>query len=103
MKKVFSTVTALLAAAALLAGCKNKDALVDDDRGNGEGTSSQSMSDTMSTGSESDYDPVTSETGDVDGDGFLEEMGTDINDIVDDVVTGAEDIVDDALDVVDGR
>ncbi|MCH5192699.1 MAG: hypothetical protein J1F11_01975 [Oscillospiraceae bacterium] len=100
MKKVFSTVAALLSAAALFAGCKTNDALVDKDKGNGEGTTS--MNDTMSTGSESVTD-ITSETGDVDGDGFLEELGTDINDIVDDVVTGAEDIADDALDAVDGR
>ena len=100
MKKVFSTAAALLAAAAMFTGCKNKDTLVDDDRNNGEGMTSQT---TMSTGSESFSDTVTSETGDVDGDGFLEELGTDINDIVDDVVTGAEDIADDALDAVDGR
>ena len=104
MKKVISTAAALLAASAIFAGCKDKDKLVDDDRTNGEGTSvSQDMNDTMSTGSESDSDVRSSETGDVDGDGFLEELGTDINDIVDDVVTGAEDIADDALDAVDGR
>ncbi|MCH5349357.1 MAG: hypothetical protein J1E40_08550 [Oscillospiraceae bacterium] len=103
MKKVFSTAAALLAAAALFAGCKDNEKLVDD-KGNGEGTSAtESMNDTMSTGSESYSDAESSETGDVDGDGFLEEFGTDVNDIVDDVVTGAEDIVSDVLDVGDGR
>ena len=103
MKKVISTAAALLAASAMFAGCNDKDKLVDD-KDNGGGTSiSQDMNDTMSTGSESDSDVRSSETGDVDGDGFLEELGTDINDIVDDVVTGAEDIADDALDAVDGR
>ena len=103
MKKVISTAAALLAASALFAGCNDKNKLVDDKAG-GEGTSvSQDMNDTTSTGSESDSDVRSSETGDVDGDGFLEELGTDINDIVDDVVTGAEDIADDALDAVDGR
>lgn len=53
------------------------------------------------TGSES-QSGSTSETGDIDGDGLLEELGTDVNDIVDDVVTGAEDIVGDVLDGADG-
>ena len=103
MKKVISTAAALLAASAIFAGCKDKDKLVDDDKIKDETSLSQDMNDTMSTGSESDSDARSSETGDVDGDGFLEELGTDINDIVDDVVTGAEDIADDALDAVDGR
>ncbi len=59
------------------------------------------MSDTM-TGSDSQSDGMNSETGDIDGDGLLEELGTDVNDIVDDVVTGAEDIVGDVLDGGDG-
>lgn len=36
-------------------------------------------------------------TGDVDGDGFVEDIVTEAGDIVNDVVTGAEDIVDDVL------
>ena len=103
MKKVISTAAALLAASAIFAGCKDKDKLVDDDKIKDETSLSQDMNDTEPTESESESDAISSETGDVDGDGFLEELGTDINDIVDDVVTGAEDIADDALDAVDGR
>ena len=103
MKKVISTAAALLAASAIFAGCKDKDKLVDDDKIKDETSLSQDMNDTEPTVSESESDAISSETGDVDGDGFLEELGTDINDIVDDVVTGAEDIADDALDAVDGR
>ena len=103
MKKVISTAAVLLAASAIFAGCKDKDKLVDDDKIKDETSLSQDMNDTEPTESESESDAISSETGDVDGDGFLEELGTDINDIVDDVVTGAEDIADDALDAVDGR
>ena len=100
MKKVFSTAAVLLAASALFAGCNEKDKLIDDKTGGGTSVS-QDMNDTMPTDSGSDI--KSSETGDVDGDGFLEELGTDINEIVDDVVTGAENVADDALDAVDGR
>lgn len=60
------------------------------------------MSETL-TGSESHSDGMNSGTGDIDGDGLLEELGTDVNDIVDDVVTGAEDIVGDVLDGGNGN
>ena len=36
-------------------------------------------------------------TGDIDGDGFIEDVVTGAEDIVDDAVTGAEDIIDDIL------
>ncbi|MDE6746976.1 MAG: hypothetical protein K2J72_10125, partial [Oscillospiraceae bacterium] len=56
----------------------------------------------MENGENGSYDVVyLSILGDVDGDGFLEELGTDVNDMVDDVVTDAEGIVNDVLDVGD--
>lgn len=39
----------------------------------------------------------TGMTGDIDGDGFIEDVVTGAEDIVDDAVTGAEDIVEDII------
>lgn len=55
---------------------------------------------TDTTGSESVTSASTGEThmtGDIDGDGMIEDVVTGAEDIVDDVVTGAEDIVDDII------
>ncbi len=105
MKKIISGITALLAAAVMLTGCSkdNKSGNADgvkNDRTDSQTTTSQSQTTTESQTQNSSSD---SETGDVDGDGLLEELGTDVNDMVDDVVTDAEGIVNDVLDVGDNN
>lgn len=96
MKKFIFAAAAL--AAVMLTGCTS-----DKKSGNADGsqtgsgsqtTTSQSVTTTVSQSDTSG----SSATGDVDGDGFLEELGTDVNDMVSDVVSGAEGVVDDVLD-----
>lgn len=104
MKKTILGITALLAAAVMLTGCSNDnksgnaDGMNNNQSNNSQTTTSQSQT---TTESQTHNDSSHSETGDVDGDGFLEELGTDVNDMVDDVVTDAEGIVSDVLDVGD--
>lgn len=99
MKKIISGITALLAAAVMLTGCSkdSKSGNADNMQGS-QTTTSQSQT---TTESQTQNSSSNSETGDVDGDGLLEELGTDVNDMVDDVVTDAEGIVNDVLDVGD--
>lgn len=96
MKKLFSAVIAISAAAVMLTGCSGKD-----DAGNNTETSSDqtttSQSQTTTMSKSRSETAMTSKTGDVDGDGLIEELGTDVNDMVEDVVTGAEDIAGDIL------
>lgn len=99
MKKFIFAAAAL--AAVMLTGCSG-----DKKSGNADGsqtgsesqtTTSQSVTTTVSQ-SDMSSNIDSSATGDIDGDGFLEELGTDVNDMADDVVSGAEGVVDDVLD-----
>ena len=98
MKKLVTAAIALSAAAVMLTGCSrgNKAANDTQTQTQSQTTTSQSQTTTHSE-SVTESHTVTSHTGDVDGDGLIEELGTDVNDIVSDVVTGAEDIAGDIL------
>lgn len=100
MKKFIFAVAAL--AAIMLTGCSS-----DKKSGNADGsqtgigsqtTTSQSVTTTVSQSTTVSSNTGSSATGDIDGDGLLEELGTDVNDMVSDVVSGAEGVVDDVLD-----
>lgn len=88
-------IAAALLSAFALTGCGKNDNMLN------SGTSSSSSSSSQTTTSLSDTErteeETTIKTGDVDGDGFIEDIVTDAGDIVNDVVTGAEDVVDDIL------
>lgn len=103
--------TALIAAAALsavlaLTGCGRADNNTNTNGGMSSTTSNSSQTTTNSSANTTqssnntngnENNETTRTTGDIDGDGFIEEIVTEAGDIVNDVVTGAEDIVDNAL------
>ncbi len=87
-------VAALLTAFALTGCGKN------DNTSNGGTTSTGSSAPQITTSlsdTERAEEETTVQTGDVDGDGFIEDIVTEAGDIVNDAVTGAEDVVDDIL------
>lgn len=107
--------TALIAAAALSAvlaftGCGRADNNTNTNGGMSSATSNSSQSSGSTAGSQNgstsnngnanndnNGSESTRATGDIDGDGFVEDVVTEAGDIVNDVVTGAEDIVDDVF------
>lgn len=102
MKKFIFAIAAL-AASVMLTGCsgdkKSGNADVSQTDNVSQTTTSQSVTTTVSDRDDIGMDNGGTGTGDIDGDGLLEELGTDVNDIVDDVVTGVEDVADDVLDM----
>ena len=96
MKKLIAAAIVLSAFSAMLTGCSS---------GNNESSNTSDSSQTTTSQSQTTTQPATTpmetsrpETGDIDGDGLIEDIVTDATGIVDDVVTGAESIVGDIAD-----
>lgn len=96
MKKLITAAIVLSAAAVMLTGCS-----MGKDKGDTNITESQTTTSQSQTTTQSATTPketTHSVTGDVDGDGFIEEVVTDATGMVEDIVTGAESIVGDIVD-----
>lgn len=90
-RKKTAAILAVLLSGLMLTACgKNNSA--DNSQTGSESGSSASSGSTGSTGSS-----TNGRTGDIDGDGFVEDIVSDAGDIVTDIVGGAEDIVDDIV------
>lgn len=114
MKRKVLIAAAALSAVLALTGCGRADNNTNSNGGMSSTTSNSSQATTQNSESstngnngnangnnnsetKNDNNETTRTTGDIDGDGFIEDIVTDAGDIVNDVVTGAEDIVDDVL------
>ena len=109
MKKTALTVAAALSVLLAFTGCgrANNNTNTNGGMTTSASTTSQQQNSTAgsqnggtnnnTTNNNANGSESTRTTGDIDGDGFIEDVVTEAGDIVNDVVTGAEDIVDDVF------
>lgn len=91
-KRLMAVLAALVVSCMALTACGANDSTQ-------EGGSSMGTSDSMSNPGMGDGSMLddNARTGDIDGDGFIEDAVTDAENIVEDAVTGAESMIDDIM------
>ena len=96
MKKALSAIGIAALTAAMLTACGRRNDVTEQVT-TSETASSTAVTTTTVSSNEVILSETKLETGDIDGDGFVEDVITDAGDLAQDVVTGAQDIVEDVL------